>query len=504
MTFKEATMPAVVAMLVAAALTSTVVIPNILFFFHNNPAELGDYATNALQIRNAKHGLELYGNYSRWGFYHPGPFFWYLYAAGEFFIHDALKLTSIHASHMLTSAIFQCACVATAIVYLGKRTSLVVIPIAVALLYWHWNKALGAPTSIWPPHVLFGPFLLLVVFGTAVASGAANALPCLIFAGGVLLHSHVAQPLFVIPIGLIAIFGLAKSVSAWRSQALLSAAIALVFIAPIAIDAMHGRQSNIAKILSHMVTHTGDKHTLEQGLGYFLSFFTYSTDHIVIGAADFSLRAFVSARPGIFIGVIAILALIILPFTRFTSTFLKWYALITTVTVVLSVMWGAMQDGEMYDFNGNFIYVVIYLVYLFPFLVVFEQSQSLATKLLSGLVLAITFSLVTPKPLFTTYIMADAAFMKDFRQLISAARNDTVKIDFTSQHWIEGIAVVNLIDSLGFNYVPPSGYDFLNIHNTPKESATLTLKLCAETGLALPSLIGVAPSPTCYVEASPK
>jgi hypothetical protein len=35
--------------------------------------DVDDYAANAMQIHNAKPLKQLYGNYSRWGFHHPGP-----------------------------------------------------------------------------------------------------------------------------------------------------------------------------------------------------------------------------------------------------------------------------------------------------------------------------------------------------------------------------------------------------------------------------------------------
>src|SRR5208337_1374894 len=45
--------------------------------------EWADFAANSIQIQNAKHFRELLGNYSRWGFHHPGPVFFYVFAAGE-------------------------------------------------------------------------------------------------------------------------------------------------------------------------------------------------------------------------------------------------------------------------------------------------------------------------------------------------------------------------------------------------------------------------------------
>lgn len=50
--------------------------------------EYTDFAANALQVERAKHFRELLGNYSRWGFHHPGPAFFYIFAFGERVLHD--------------------------------------------------------------------------------------------------------------------------------------------------------------------------------------------------------------------------------------------------------------------------------------------------------------------------------------------------------------------------------------------------------------------------------
>jgi len=44
--------------------------------------ETGDLATILYQVRDAKRFHELLGNYSRWGFHHPGPGFMYVLALG--------------------------------------------------------------------------------------------------------------------------------------------------------------------------------------------------------------------------------------------------------------------------------------------------------------------------------------------------------------------------------------------------------------------------------------
>ncbi|REM67800.1 hypothetical protein DSI38_09235, partial [Mycobacterium tuberculosis] len=58
------------------------------FVFGPYRLEVGDFAANALNIIRAKSFHEIYGNYSRWQFNHPGPFFFYVYAFGEMVLVD--------------------------------------------------------------------------------------------------------------------------------------------------------------------------------------------------------------------------------------------------------------------------------------------------------------------------------------------------------------------------------------------------------------------------------
>ena len=62
------------------------------FFFRRPYYEFWDLAANSLAINRAKHFAELYGSYSRWGFHHPGPVFFYVQAFGEWLFYDRLHL----------------------------------------------------------------------------------------------------------------------------------------------------------------------------------------------------------------------------------------------------------------------------------------------------------------------------------------------------------------------------------------------------------------------------
>src|SRR6185437_14331506 len=87
-------------------LLASCVAANPPFFFHDAHVEFADFAANSLRVTGAKTGLDLHGNSSRWGFYHPGPFFFYLFALSEYLFYDLLGFTaSPFAAQLLGSAL---------------------------------------------------------------------------------------------------------------------------------------------------------------------------------------------------------------------------------------------------------------------------------------------------------------------------------------------------------------------------------------------------------------
>src|SRR5262245_59830940 len=82
------------------------------FLFSTPIHELGDTGANSIIVNQAKHFELLVGNYSRQGFNHPGPAYFYLQAAGEWLFHDVLRLVptpwngQVLALYALNAALF--------------------------------------------------------------------------------------------------------------------------------------------------------------------------------------------------------------------------------------------------------------------------------------------------------------------------------------------------------------------------------------------------------------
>ncbi len=155
------------------------------------------------------------GNYSRWGFNHPGPAFFYLYALGEKVLHDWLHLVPAEMNaHILTIILLNTAFLFGSIRIIACYCrSRLFLPTALAIsLYFIYAVNLTIPgsavVSVWPPHVILFCFLFFITASASVASGNLKQLPWAVFAGLMLVHGHVAQPVFVIAIGTFAVAAL--------------------------------------------------------------------------------------------------------------------------------------------------------------------------------------------------------------------------------------------------------------------------------------------------------
>ena len=186
------------------------------FLFRQAYAPVWDSAANGLSILRAKHWAQLYGPYSRWGFYHPGPALFYVQAFGEWLFYDVLHWvrapfagqTLAHAAVM--SGFFVAALGTFARWTPAGRRRWWFLCGALALAVPHFAgmgripsyDVLRGPSaflSTWSAHALVLPFLCLLAAGASVAAGRGEDLPTLALASGYLLHLHVAQPMFVLP-----------------------------------------------------------------------------------------------------------------------------------------------------------------------------------------------------------------------------------------------------------------------------------------------------------------
>lgn len=137
-----------------------------------------DLATADFDIRLAQYGHLLVGPPDRYGWHHPGPALYYLYAAA-YWVFGASART-LYA----TSLLIAMACVVLSIVVIRRRTNdkvgkLAVVAIAVVIIVLltvpradPTTNPLSLINTPWGPYVVIMPTVLLVVLGAAAIDGA--------------------------------------------------------------------------------------------------------------------------------------------------------------------------------------------------------------------------------------------------------------------------------------------------------------------------------------------
>ena len=206
-----------VALLLAVILFSLLLLDNRQYLLATKLHENADQASNSIFVREAEQGFLLHGHYSRWRFYHPGPALLDTMAAGEALVYQKLHLVPTPFNGqliMLCLAMTFFLSLALSIfarqLGSGRGGYLFFLPLALFFAIWHYSATNGAQVfmSGWPAYTLIPVFLCFVVAVAATASGGGWALPVLVLAGGWLVHNHVAQPIFVVPLTLLAYAGL--------------------------------------------------------------------------------------------------------------------------------------------------------------------------------------------------------------------------------------------------------------------------------------------------------
>ncbi|MEY2562674.1 MAG: hypothetical protein QOH88_867 [Verrucomicrobiota bacterium] len=383
--------------ILTAVIFAALLLNNSELLFQSRFYEADDYAANSLQVLKAKQFRETLGNYCRFGFHHPGPAFFYVFGFGEILFFDTTHCVPTPFNGQLIalyalSAFFFSATLTLIAARMGNASPWFV---GLALLFAAWHFAavgkyfefvpgyLGL-LSPWPPCLLVFPFLCFLISAASVAAGNGKDIPLMALAACFLVHGHVAMPLFVGPLALLA-YG-----SLWRESRLaerrpwnifplqhyLAAATIVLFLLPIAVDLFTAHPNNLERILEHLGTSYGEGKGPLQSLLYFLHFGAYAgypsrwpvptfETFDTPGLISFFLlhwRAY-----GLWLG--SIILFVILKRTeaarisseyRQSAKFMRRIYLMLIASTGLSLLWGCIQEGPLYDYNSFFNFAIYY------------------------------------------------------------------------------------------------------------------------------------------------
>lgn len=231
--------------------------------------EDGDFAANSLLVTEAKHLSLVTGNYSKFHFNHPGPFYLYVQAAGEVIFHDLLGITKSPYQAQLLAIIVLNAASYTIALYLlfiaaGWR-SLTPLLLGWSAFLATAHSATPAPilgwasiSSTWMPCMYVASFALFLTSAFSFARGISWSMPFLLFSGGALVHGHVSFAAIIPALAGYAMFERFLHTRAAqtplvpaRREILTSLFILLLFLAPIAYHTLAHYPGEFGRYLSY-------------------------------------------------------------------------------------------------------------------------------------------------------------------------------------------------------------------------------------------------------------
>lgn len=232
-----------VALAVVALVTGWPLWANASFYFVDPTVQILDFASYDMLVVEAKKLSLLHGHYSRAGFYHPGPFYFYWMAGWEALLHDHLPLFSSAAAVQHFAATLLMALAFGSFAHLTTRlsgdtaTGFAATAALFALVYLAAGNVITAP---WPPNMLVASSIFTVTACTGLLLHGWGWLPLFCFGALQLLHGHASF------FGLLPVMLLPSLLLAWQWHGLprnplhspavwLALAITSVMLAPLAV-----------------------------------------------------------------------------------------------------------------------------------------------------------------------------------------------------------------------------------------------------------------------------
>lgn len=432
--------------------------------------ETGDFAVNALQINRAAECKEIYGNYSRWGFNHPGPAFFYIYAWGEVIFHQLIHFTkSPHQSHALSSIILQSALFALGLASLGKLFNVRLPLFFASIALVHLSLADRSAACVWAPSSLVGPTFAFYPIAALVSLGNISLLPILVLVGGFLLHAHVAQPLFVGPIALFAVCCLVLNIQRGTLKANIfwpvvwSILAASLFALPLILDALKLQDSNIASIIAHLEKSSADGKSLIQSLVYLGSFFVYYPNpETIVSNLKWSEFWHLCRQSSLVVCTMVMFLSVSSYSASVQRPSVRRFILFTLAGVILSVKWGMMQSGEMYAFNTYFFYSLILLLFAPACFLMEAKLAKFASFIRNSVVSALTLlALAVPVqvPCFIQSSDMVPVVLKESK--LDMHEGAFVHLDFRHANWPMAAAVALQLDRANVKFLVDKKWKFM-------------------------------------------
>jgi len=291
----------------------------------------------------------------------------------------------------------------------------------------------GSLSSIWPPHVLFGPFLALVIAGAAASRGQDSGMLALALSSGFCVHGHIAQAALVFPVATYGAIGWTLSKRGnWRPHArtlIWLLAIAFVFALPILINVAFVRPSNLHDVIAYLHANRDPRPSFLAALRYILGFWLFDSSPEVTASHRASLAS--AWLPALLLCLSALAALLT-PWGQRASGYRAIFVS-ALFAMIMSLFWATRITGPLYEFNSFYVYA---LVAISLFLIMegvavllqkYANSIAPAVFFLGGVFIILSYR---PHPAFSaneTYALPSP--------IMPSARGKLTLISVTTESW---------------------------------------------------------------------
>jgi hypothetical protein len=337
------------------------------------------------------------------------------------------------------------------------------------------NSPGSALVSIWMPHVFLFCFIFFATASALVACGNIRYLPLAMLSGMMLVHAHVAQALFVFSLTFLAganvvlLHRRTIGVLLKRERKYIAISVLLIalFMLPIVLDISVHRPNNIAAIRSYMHAHRGQQNSWKTSWKYFFSFLAHiDNPEVVLKRTRPQLTVLAMSDPYVrsywsfYFGSAVAGVLLWIRKRNDISAFVKVVALQTAVISLLFLFWGSRISGELYAFNGFFIYSV----QLFAFLIVAALiSEALPVEIPQAACSFLACTAILP------VLLVPAAFRHVYTgsQRVQAIVTHlspipaAVRLSFDTPEWPVAIGVASRLQRLGHKFCTNSDWEFM-------------------------------------------
>lgn len=238
--------PRAIRVLLAAAAAAALV----LLSRHAPPfREVSDGAILEIYTLEALRGKLLLGPYSRFGWHHPGPLYFYLQAPWYW-------LSGLHTAGMQAGALAINAAAAALIAWVLAAHATSVLALFTSLAVAFYAVRCGdLLVSVWNPHVIVLPMLaFLIVAAGCAASGRRALVLWLVALGSLLVQTHVAMAPVVASAG---VFVLAAQFTAVRRAAPAAGLLAVVLWLPAILEQLTHRPGNVVALATFFTAGAG-------------------------------------------------------------------------------------------------------------------------------------------------------------------------------------------------------------------------------------------------------